>query len=524
MRKYPQTNPTFAHRASPFPYKSSGERGALTAALALLYCLPMSVSHKGLVPRSRSSAATVCAVGAVLVVAALRIASAAGQASLYWFGGAVPAATTYYHVGNTQAATDADFVLPSGGSIANLEVVCDASVDPGTYTFTLEVNDVAAGLTCELSGQECADTQHRVDFQSGDRIRLKVVPSASPPPSQAVPCRVSASLAAAGGSASSHNSVVAWGSIAAATPVDGRFCGPAGGLKEGPEQCNATAPELASVIVPREARLAGLAVRLGQAATSAETYTVYNITQAVDTGLLVTVPQGEQQAIAPPCASNCTPAEGDLLTVRYNVSGEVAESTRHVAIEFDSIGALVAVRGQADAAQTTYGNTHIPWDFSPTSAVYRMSRAGRLQNLHVQTVSAPASPITVTVCGGADNPPVCGGPTCTIDTSGTSCRDGSGTLDLLQGQFFELALTATGGNPPDVGATVEIADIPSRCVGDCDGNGQVTVDELVTMVNIALDVRPVTDCLAGDANNDGQVTIDEIIAAVNNALGSCPSA
>ncbi len=60
------------------------------------------------------------------------------------------------------------------------------------------------------------------------------------------------------------------------------------------------------------------------------------------------------------------------------------------------------------------------------------------------------------------------------------------------------------------------------CVGDCNGNREVTVDELITMVNIALGIQPVSNCRVGDANGDGEITIDEIIAAVNNALSGCP--
>jgi hypothetical protein len=41
------------------------------------------------------------------------------------------------------------------------------------------------------------------------------------------------------------------------------------------------------------------------------------------------------------------------------------------------------------------------------------------------------------------------------------------------------------------------------------------------MVNIALGNSPISDCLRGDANRDGQVTVDEILTAVNNALNGC---
>jgi VCBS repeat protein/FG-GAP repeat protein len=59
------------------------------------------------------------------------------------------------------------------------------------------------------------------------------------------------------------------------------------------------------------------------------------------------------------------------------------------------------------------------------------------------------------------------------------------------------------------------------CGGDCNGDGEVTVNELITMVNIALGNANVSTCLAGDADGSGEITINEIVAAVNNALNGC---
>jgi len=59
------------------------------------------------------------------------------------------------------------------------------------------------------------------------------------------------------------------------------------------------------------------------------------------------------------------------------------------------------------------------------------------------------------------------------------------------------------------------------CVADCSGDKAVTVDEILTMVNIALGNAPLLDCEAADSNHDGQVTIDEILKAVNSALNGC---
>lgn len=65
--------------------------------------------------------------------------------------------------------------------------------------------------------------------------------------------------------------------------------------------------------------------------------------------------------------------------------------------------------------------------------------------------------------------------------------------------------------------------VTAGCTGDCNAGHDVTVDELITMVNIALDTAQVSACPAGDKDGDGTITIVEIIAAVNNALNGCPA-
>jgi hypothetical protein len=79
------------------------------------------------------------------------------------------------------------------------------------------------------------------------------------------------------------------------------------------------------------------------------------------------------------------------------------------------------------------------------------------------------------------------------------------------------SLTAT--EPPTSTPTV-----PPPCVGDCDGSGDVTINELLLMVNIALDNAETAVCPRGDRNHDGTITVDEILAAVNVALNGCPAA
>jgi hypothetical protein len=69
--------------------------------------------------------------------------------------------------------------------------------------------------------------------------------------------------------------------------------------------------------------------------------------------------------------------------------------------------------------------------------------------------------------------------------------------------------------------------VRAQCPGDLNGDGRVTIDEILTMVNAALHGCPppgaVLSC-PGDLNGDGMVTVDEILRALNAALSGCPTA
>lgn len=59
------------------------------------------------------------------------------------------------------------------------------------------------------------------------------------------------------------------------------------------------------------------------------------------------------------------------------------------------------------------------------------------------------------------------------------------------------------------------------CIGDCNSDGEVTVDEILLGINIALGTEPIAQCPSVDANGDGAVSVDEIIAAISTALSGC---
>jgi cysteine-rich repeat protein len=65
---------------------------------------------------------------------------------------------------------------------------------------------------------------------------------------------------------------------------------------------------------------------------------------------------------------------------------------------------------------------------------------------------------------------------------------------------------------------------PRPCVGDCNQDEHVTIDELVAMVNMALVGVGQSVCVWGDRNADGTIDVSEIVDAVDAALYGCASA
>lgn len=82
--------------------------------------------------------------------------------------------------------------------------------------------------------------------------------------------------------------------------------------------------------------------------------------------------------------------------------------------------------------------------------------------------------------------------------------------------------TATETVPPTTTSTASPTAEPG-CVGDCDGNAAVAINELIRGVRIALGESTVGDCPAFDGDDNGSVSINELVGAVAAALEGCPS-
>ncbi len=112
-------------------------------------------------------------------------------------------------------------------------------------------------------------------------------------------------------------------------------------------------------------------------------------------------------------------------------------------------------------------------------------------------------------------------------------NDGNGQVDCAD---FKCAgvlacVSASSPTPSDTAApttTNTVTPQPTAtplpvegCVGDCDGDGDVSVTELIRGVNIALGLQPLSVCSVLDVNRSGRVEVNELIQAVNGALNGC---
>ena len=209
-------------------------------------------------------------------------------------------------------------------------------------------------------------------------------------------------------------------------------------------------------------------------------------------------------------------APGATATFRFVVQSQAPSEQIAAGLDIaTSAGKLAAVSGQGEqllSGEITHtgpkrndASGMASWDF---------------------TWQAPAQVGSATLFGAGNS----------VNLSGNSFGDLSATT-TYQVAVADVAI-ATPTDPPEVPtetptptATLEpptpsaTPDPPiSGCVGDCDGSGDVTINEIVSGVNIALDNGDLAACPSLDANQDGQVTVNELLQAVNAAVNGCPPA
>ena len=94
-----------------------------------------------------------------------------------------------------------------------------------------------------------------------------------------------------------------------------------------------------------------------------------------------------------------------------------------------------------------------------------------------------------------------------------------GAAPVAAGDAASVAVREAMAEALDTGASGTTAGV--ACAGDCDGDGQVSVNELVRAVAIALGLAPVSDCAMVDVDGNGRAEVAELVGAVGHLLNGC---
>jgi hypothetical protein len=132
-----------------------------------------------------------------------------------------------------------------------------------------------------------------------------------------------------------------------------------------------------------------------------------------------------------------------------------------------------------------------------------------------RTVDAGSDTMNVRVVDGAlsiGGATPAASPTVTVTPTATATATATDTPTAIDTATRTASATAT--------ATATAALPP--CIGDCNHSGEITVNELVAGVDIALGTAPLTTCPAFDCMGTGQVGVSCLIDAVDAALHGCP--
>lgn len=156
------------------------------------------------------------------------------------------------------------------------------------------------------------------------------------------------------------------------------------------------------------------------------------------------------------------------------------------------------------------GPIECPEDGNPLTREFCNPEVGRCESYN-WCVSDECNDRVVVGSSCQETPRNEGGPCTDFDecTTNTRCQDGF--------------CVESSGTPPTATPVPTPSPTPqqSTCTGDCGGDRAVTVEEIITMVNIANGAQQLSACPSADGNGDSLVAIDDIIGAVNNAVNGC---
>lgn len=211
-----------------------------------------------------------------------------------------------------------------------------------------------------------------------------------------------------------------------------------------------------------------------------------------------------------------------------------------VVVPASGLAAFVANRGGDSVSRIDIATLGVTTAAGPTAPIALAVGACPLAFPPTPTVTHTAPPSATPTASPTGSPPTAtatapgASPTATPTTSDAATATATATAGAVSptatttGDTETPTASPTGTRPtatatPSAGEpTASPTPSPTpACVGDCDGDGMVTVADLVRGVNIVLGLLPLSACPELDRDHDGTVTIADLIAAVDAALSGC---
>ena len=161
-------------------------------------------------------------------------------------------------------------------------------------------------------------------------------------------------------------------------------------------------------------------------------------------------------------------------------------------------GGRFAVPTPLPSATPTETNTPLP---SPTPSI----------TATITVTSTPTVTFTPTLT-----------PTITETPTTTPSFTATPTVTPSDTPTFTATPTVTNSATNTPTSTLTASPTPPDCLGDCNRNQHVTIDELIDGVSIGLGEFGRDRCPPFDPANDGRVTIADLLRGMNNAVQGCP--
>jgi hypothetical protein len=197
---------------------------------------------------------------------------------------------------------------------------------------------------------------------------------------------------------------------------------------------------------------------------------------------------------------------GSTNVYRFNVRNEASGQT-HAGLDISVTGGELAVDGSQGARVVTVVNP-------PGQEVVHNSPKAKVDGVTTWEFSWTAPPAAGSV---------------TMFGAGNSVNRDQGSFgDRAAARTLVIDVAAAVETPtPSPTPTSDITRTPTPtlgpipCVGDCNANGVVAVNELVTGVNIVLDRGDISECEDFDTNGSNTITVNELVSGVNALLRGC---